>query len=112
MFPGMNKRQMEQMMRQMGMVQTEVEASQVIMVTPKGNLIIENPQVTKVNMMGQETYQIVGEAQLQANDVAVEVTSEDINTVVEQTHVSADVAKQAIIDANGDLAAAILNLTK
>ena len=61
MMPGMNPRQMNKMMQKMGIKQDEIEASEVIIKTPEKNLIIKNPSVTKVDMMGQKTFQIIGE---------------------------------------------------
>ncbi|MFT4297850.1 MAG: nascent polypeptide-associated complex protein [Candidatus Woesearchaeota archaeon] len=113
MIPGMNPRQMRQMMKRMGVAQQEIEATQVIIKTSEGNLIFNNPQVSKVNMMGQETYQIVGAAEQQEaepEDTAPEISEEDVKTVMEQANVSEAQAKEAIEKSNGDLAEAILSL--
>ena len=62
MFPGMNPKMMKQAMKKMGMKQEELNAKQVIIVLEDKELVFENPGVSKVNMMGQDTYQITGEA--------------------------------------------------
>jgi nascent polypeptide-associated complex subunit alpha len=108
MFPGMNPRQMQQAMRKLGIQQVEIEATEVIIKTPGKDLIIQNPQVSKVNMMGQETFQIVGE--VEERERKVEINEDDIKTVAEQTGVSEEEAKKAIEETNGDLAEAILKL--
>ena len=111
MIPGINQRQMKQMMRRMGMEQSEIEASEVIIKTPDKILVFENPQVSKVNAMGQETYQVVGTPHEQANEATpIEISDEDIETVVSQTNVSEEKAKNAILENDGDLAATIMQL--
>lgn len=110
MIPGMNPRQMKQMMKQMGIQQVDVEASRVIIETPESRLVIDSPQVAKVNMMGQKTWQVIGEAREEALDTTPEISQEDVNTVIEQTGVSEEEAKAAIEESSGDLAEAILKL--
>ena len=112
MFPGMNPQKMQQMMRKMGIAQQEIEATEVIIKTPEKDLVISNPQVSKVNMMGQETYQVVGEAEEREKETTPDISEEDINTVVEQTGVSAEEAKAAIEESKGNLAEAIMQLKK
>ncbi len=108
----MNPRKMQQMMKKMGIAQQDIEATQVIIKTAEKNLIINNPQVAKVNMMGQETFQVVGEVEEQDTDTSPTINEEDIKTVMEQGKVSEEQAKEAIESANGDLAEAILSLQK
>jgi len=112
MFPGVNPKQMQQMMRKMGIQQSEIDATRVIIQCSDKEIVIENPQVTKVNMMGQETFQIVGEITERKSSSTPEISEEDIKTVMEQAGVSKAEAKKAIEEANGDLAEAILNLNK
>lgn len=107
MIPGMNPRQMQKAMQKMGIKQEEIEADEVIIKQGAENLIIKNPQVTKVNMMGQETFQIVGEITKENAGPS----EEDIKTVMEQASVSAEEAKKALVESNGDLAEAILKLS-
>jgi nascent polypeptide-associated complex subunit alpha len=110
MIPGMNSRQMKQAMKKMGIQQDQLDAEEVIIRCGDKDIIITNPEVAKVNMMGQETYQIVGEATEVARDTAPDITQEDIQTVMDQTNVDTQTALQAINDAGGDLAQAILSL--
>jgi len=111
MIPGMNSRQMKQMMRKMGVQQQEYDASQVIIKTPEGDIIIDEPNVSKVNMMGQETWQIVGESRLEERDSTPDVSEDDVNTVVDQTGCSPEIAKEKILEHKGDLAEAIIELS-
>ncbi len=112
MIPGMNSRKAAQMMKRMGIQQTEIEAIEVTIKTPDKVLIFDRPSVSKVNMMGQSTYQVVGEPIEQPSSSEIEINNDDIMTVVEQAGVSEDEARRAIEDAHGDLAEAIMNLKK
>ena len=110
MIPGMNPRKMQQMMRKMGISQQEINATEVIIKTREKELVISNPQVSKVNMMGQETFQIIGDIEERPLDNKLEISEEDIKMVIEQTGVSEKEAKESIERNNGDLAAAIMEL--
>lgn len=110
MIPGMNPRAMKQAMKRMGIQQQDIEATEVIIKTPEKELVIANPQVAKVNMMGQETYQVVGEAEERSISKEPEINADDIKTVMEQTGVDETKAKETIEKNKGDLAAAIMEL--
>lgn len=112
MIPGMNPRQMRQAMKRLGIQQEEIDAKEVIIRLQDKEIIISNPSVSKVNMMGQETYQIVGEEHERSLSTRPEISDEDIDTVAEQTGASKEEAKEAIEEANGDLAEAIMKLKK
>ncbi|MDD9954450.1 MAG: nascent polypeptide-associated complex protein [Candidatus Woesearchaeota archaeon] len=103
---------MKQMMKQMGIKQVDYEASRVIIECPDKKIIVENPQVSKVNMMGQDTWQVVGASREESLDTSAEINEEDVQTVVDQTNVSAAEAKAAIEAADGDLAEAIMKLSE
>ena len=108
MLPGVNPRQMQQMMKKMGIKQEEISAYSVIIKTAQGDLVIEDPGVTKVNMMGQESYQITGIAKLVQQEV--EIPDEDVQMVVDQTGVSLEIARETLTECKGDLAEAITRL--
>lgn len=113
MIPQMNSRQMQQMMRKMGIQQEDIEADEVIIKTAEKTIRILNPSVAKVNAMGQETFQISGgEVVEEEMDTTPQIDAEDIATVMEQAQVDEQTASQAILDANGDLAQAILTLNE
>jgi len=101
---GLNPKKMQAMMKQMGIHQEDIEASRVIIERPEGNLVISDPQVAKVTMQGQVTWQIVGEA------VEEGVSSGDIEMIMEQTGVDEDSARSALDESGGDLAEAIMKL--
>jgi len=107
---GMNPRKMQQMMRKMGIAQQEIEANEVIIKCPDKEIVISNPQVSKVNAMGQETFQVVGDIEERSLDTTPEINEEDIKTVMEQANVSEEVAKSKLEENKGDLAKTIIDL--
>jgi len=109
MFPGVNPRKMQQMMKQMGVKQVEINAISVVIKTPDSELVFDNPQVSKVNMMGNETYQISGSPEVREL-INFSVSEDDINAVVEQTGASKEDARKALEESEGDLAQAIISL--
>jgi nascent polypeptide-associated complex subunit alpha len=110
MIPGMNPKQMKQAMKQLGIKQEDVDASQVIIKTSSGDIIINNPSVQKVNMQGQETFQISGDIIRGEVDNTPSISEEDIEMVVSQANCSREEAKAAIEICEGDLAQAIIEL--
>ncbi len=112
MFPGMNPRDVQRAMKQLGVKQVEIPATEVIIRTADKDIIIHEPSVQKVNMMGQESFQISGEVEEQAHSSAPEISEEDVKTVMEQAGVDRSAALEAIEAAEGDLAQAIMELKK
>ncbi len=112
MLPGMNPRMMKQAMKRMGISQEDIDASQVIIRCPDRDIIIEDPQVAKVNMGGQVTWQIMGHAQEKQREAqaAISISDDDVKTVMEQAGVSEETARAALENTQGDIAAAILDL--
>ena len=69
MIPNMafNSRQMKQLMKQLGMKQEEIDAQKVLIIMKDKKIVFENPSVVKVNMMGEESFQIVGDYRFEDN---------------------------------------------
>ncbi len=112
MIPGMNPRQMQQMMRQMGMSQENVDAVEVIIKDSEGKIYkFENPDVQKISMRGTTTFQVAGEYVIEEEQVKVEVSDEDIEMVSEQAGVSKEEARKALDENGGDIAQAIVDLS-
>jgi nascent polypeptide-associated complex subunit alpha len=107
MLGGLDKRQMEKMMKQMGIASEEVEATEVVIRTKDKDILISSPQVTKIKMGGQETFQIAGKV----TERAAGFSQDDVNMVMEQTGVDENEARGAL-KSEGDIAAAILKLKK
>ncbi len=110
MFPGMNPRKMQQMMRKMGIAQQEIEATEVIIKCADKEIVITEPSVGKINAMGQEQFTVSGNVHEREISSAPEITDEDVKTVAEQANVDEEKAKQALENAGGDIAKAIMDL--
>jgi nascent polypeptide-associated complex subunit alpha len=104
---GINPKQMQAMMKQMGINQTEIPASRVIIEKEDGGkIVINNPSVMKVKMSGQESFQISGDV----SETEEKFSEEDIKTIMEKTGCSREKAENAL-EKTGDLAEAILELS-
>lgn len=113
MIPGMNPKQMQKMMKQMGMKQIDLDVAHIEMVLADGSkLVFENPEVAKVNMMGQDTYQITGSPNEVEADSMPDISDEDLETIIAQTGCSLEEAQNALVKTKGDLAEAIMNLSE
>ena len=110
MFPGINPREMQKAMKKLGIKQEEIDAELVIIKTADKDLIIKNPQVSRVNMMGQETIQVIGDITEVDKDEKIELDEDDIATVIEQTSCTKEEAMDALEESNGNIAEAILKL--
>ena len=97
-------------MKQMGISQEEIDATKVIIEKSDGsNIIVANPSVVKINVQGQDTFQVAGE--ISEENSAPEITEEDIKTVMEKTECTHDQAKEVLESVNGNLAEAIMELS-
>ena len=110
MMPNLNPKKMKKMMEKMGMSMDEIDAEEVLIKLRDGSEIkITEPEVVKMKVQGKESYQVSGTT---SEGIAVEVSDEDLDMVVEQTGASKETAKSALENAEGDLAKAILDLEK
>ena len=116
MMPGMNKKQMKQMERQMkkmGMKMDELQGvHEVIIRFEDKELIIDEPSVTVMNVMGSESYQIEGKSREVEIEVEINIPDDDIEMVASSAGVSKEEAKAALEESKGDLAEAIMNLNQ
>ena len=103
----MNIKQMRKMMKQMGIDIEELNATEVIIRTPTEELIFKNPNVTKVVGRGVELFQVIGNY-----EVVKRISEEDVKLIMEQANVDEETARKALIEANGDLAEALMRLQK
>ena len=101
-----NPRQMEKMMKKMGIQSVSIDAEEVIIRTPDKDIVVKNPQVSRVNAMGQDTFQISGDVEEKDREG---FSAEDVETVMEQAGVSEEEAIAALKETN-DLADAIMKL--
>ena len=113
---GMNPKAMAQMMKQMGIKNTDLEAERVIVEKKDGSRTIVSPAtVSLIEFQGQKTLQVAGEFTEEAGSEGGDAAggpSEDAKMVAEQAGVSIEEAQAALDGAGGDLAAAILKLKK
>ena len=107
MFPKIDPKKMQAMMKQMGINQEQIDAERVIIEKENENIIINNPNVVKVNMQGQTNYQITGDISIE--EIGENKSEEDIKTIIEKTEVSEEEAKEALKKADGDLTDALLS---
>lgn len=108
----LNPRDLQKAMQRMGIQQQDVEALEVVIRCSDKEIVISQPSVAKVNMMGQDSWQISGNASERALSSEPDIKEDDIKTVMEQTGASHDEALSAIKKAKGDLAEAILSLSQ
>ncbi|GGM71103.1 NagC family transcriptional regulator [Halarchaeum rubridurum] len=121
----MNPRKMQQMMEQMGIDVTEIDAEEVVITTTDGReLVFSDADVTQMDARGQETYQILGQpeereataavesgdADAEADSDEPEIPDSDVEIVVQRTGASEEEARAALKGADGDLATAIATL--
>ena len=118
---GLNPRKMKQMMNQMGIDLTDIDAEEVIIRTADEELVFHDAEVQRMDAQGQQTYQIVGEPDTRprgeggesATDdegAASEIPADDIEIVAARTGVSEADARAALEESDGDLAAAVEKL--
>jgi nascent polypeptide-associated complex subunit alpha len=107
MFGNINPKQIQGMMKQMGISQQEIPAERVIIETRDKNIIIEEPTVTKINMQGQETWQVSGEKREENKEGFSE---EDVSIVAGKAEVSEEEARKALKESKGDIASAIMGM--
>ncbi len=113
----LNNRRMMEAMKRLGITQKEIDATEVIIKTPEKLIVIKQPQVVKVNLMGQETFQVVGiieekslnDSNEDSND-EFNPSKEDIKIIMEKTGVSEEEAIRVLKKNKGDIAASILEL--
>lgn len=102
-----NPKQMEKMAKRMGIQTTQVEAEEVIIRTSDTDIVIRNPSVAKINMMGQETFQVSGEIEEKERPG---FSDDDVQMVSQKAGVSEDEAREAL-QKFGGIAEAIIGLS-
>jgi len=119
MHKRMNSREQKRMMQRMGMnMDTVGDVQQVIIRTAEKDIVIDEPEVAILQVQGQKMYQIIGgqvseQSPSQRGAAAVAkpaFSEEDVQLVADQTGKSLEKAKEALQEADGDLAKAILLL--
>ena len=116
MIPGMNSKQLKNMQRQMkkmGMEMKDLEGVKEVIIRFEDKEIIISPaDVNMMNVMGQETYQVTGNAVEVEIESELIIPDEDIEMVANTAGVSLEAAEEALRETGGDLAEAILKLNE
>ena len=126
---GRNQRQMEQMMRRLGMATEDVPGvEEVIVRTKTKEHVFRAPEVTILTVQGVRTYQVVGTPEVRPRGPAAAAPApaaavgaaappapsgppeEDVHLVMEQANVSREEAVEALLQAKGEPAEAILRI--
>jgi nascent polypeptide-associated complex subunit alpha len=127
---GLNPRKMKQMMEQMGIDMEDIDAEEVIIRTPDKELYFTDAEVQLMEAQGQSTYQVVGEPEERALDVGDDASAaesaeateaddttggggipeDDVELVAMRAGVDEATAREALENADGDLAAAVERL--
>ena len=123
-------RQMRRRMQQQGIDMDQINATRVIIESQEKTLVIDQPEVVLMKQMGQEIYQVIGEAEeysvgevrigekeegevvevIEESKAKPVITKNDIMLVAAQANVDKEEANAALIDTEGDIAKAILFL--
>ena len=111
MMPNMDPRALKSLMSKMGIKSSEVNADSVTIACSDRDILIHNPQVTRIEAQGMVSFQISGDVEEKEKSVNVEITDEDIRMVMEKAGIDdRDKAEQALKDTNGDIAEAIMRI--
>lgn len=121
MMPGMrgvNPRQMKQAMKRMGITTEDINGvEEVIIRTKDKEYVIKDAAVTIMEVQGQKTFQVVGEASVSARTAAPATKSaepqmpeEDVELVMSQTGAGREQAVKALKESGGQPAEAILKI--
>ena len=110
----MNSRQLNQMMKRFGINVKNIDnVEKVIIQTDTKEYVFDTAEVTVMEAQGQKTFQIIGEPIVKTRGGDSETTlKEDIKLIMEQTGKSEAEVQKALKETNGDLAEAILKLSK
>ncbi|MDR0471049.1 MAG: nascent polypeptide-associated complex protein [Nitrososphaerota archaeon] len=120
MHKRINPREQKRMMQRMGMNMDSVsDVEQVIIRTADKDIVIDEPEVAILQVQGQKMYQVIGGQVSEQAPSARGTTApakpmfseEDVQLVADQTGKSLDKAREALKEAEGDLAKAILLLS-
>jgi nascent polypeptide-associated complex subunit alpha len=126
MIPGgpRNQRQMEMMMRRLGMTSEPLpDVEEVVVRTRTKEHVFAQPEVTVLTVQGVRTYQVVGEPVVRPRGAAADSAArpagpvapagppeEDVRLVMEQANVPREEAIEALREAHGEPAEAIMKI--
>ncbi|MEE9593546.1 MAG: nascent polypeptide-associated complex protein [Thermoplasmata archaeon] len=114
MIPGLpggrgDPRQAKKMMRQLGYKEWE-GVEEVIIRMADRELVIRSPGVAEMTAQGQQMFMITGKAEEAVPGGGPAIPDEDVQLVAERAGVTLEEARQALIEADGEPAEAIIKL--
>ncbi|MEM3030367.1 MAG: nascent polypeptide-associated complex protein [Candidatus Micrarchaeia archaeon] len=104
---GMNPKQMQRLLQQMGIKSEEIKAKRVVIEGEEGEIVVSEPHVVLIEMQGQKSFQVTGRVEEKKGG-----SEEDAKLVAQQAGVGLEEARKALEEEGGDIAAAILKLKK
>lgn len=106
-------REAKRLMQRLGLNMKPMEVKEVIFKMDNKEIMIEEPEVTVLEIQGQKIFQITG-GKISEKTVKREIVipEEDIHLVAQQANVSLEEARAALEQTEGDLAQAILLLSR
>lgn len=108
-----SSREARRMMQRMGLSMTPLpDVEKVIIQTAAKEIIVENPEVSVLDMRGQKIFQVTGEVVEKTVERKVTIPEEDVQLVAQQANVTLEQARAALKETDGDLAQAILLLSQ
>lgn len=107
MMPNVNPRQLQKLMRQMGMSMEQLEGvEEVVIRTADKEYRFVDAEVNVMEVKGDKTYQVTG-----TPDIVERMSEDDVALVAEKTGKSPEEARAALKQSDGDIAQAIINLS-
>ncbi len=107
MMPNVNPKQLQKLMRQMGMSMEQLEdVEEVVIRTADQEYRFPDAEVNIMEVKGDKTYQVTG-----TPEVVDRMSEDDVTLVAEKTGKSPGEARAALKEADGDIAQAIVNLS-
>ena len=105
-------REMRRMLDKMGLEMKDLgNIEEVIIKTETKEIYLVKPQVVEMKGKDSTIFQVVATDMEEKEREVPSLKEEDIMLVMQQANVAREKATQALIDAKGDMAQAILNLT-
>jgi Transcription factor homologous to NACalpha-BTF3 len=112
MMPNLDPKAIKKMMDRMGIKSEEVDAQRVVIEGRDSDIVIEEPQILRIDAQGSISFQISGAvSERQKLQEKAEISEDDIRMVVEQSGIDDSAAARTALEAtNGNIAEAILRL--
>ncbi|MEK6856329.1 MAG: nascent polypeptide-associated complex protein [Nanoarchaeota archaeon] len=105
---GVNPAQVKSLMKQMGIKTEDIVAERVIIEKADSRIVIENPNVQKIDMKGQVSWQIIGESREENKEVGI--SEEDVKLVMDKTGKSEKEVRK-VLNETKDIAETIVRLS-